>query len=98
MLASFRRLSTSKVGTGIMVVILLLILVGFAVGDIQSVIRGGGFGASADTMAKVGSLKVWIGDSLSQETPLYTAEAVGVGPLHSRALDAIGELLVGWMR
>lgn len=58
MLASFRRLSTSKVGTAIMVVILLLILVGFAVGDIQSVIRGGGFGASADTMAKVGSMKV----------------------------------------
>src|SRR5690242_3976622 len=58
MLASFRRLSTSKVGTSIMVVILLLILVGFAIGDIQSVIRGGGFGTSADTMAKVGSLKV----------------------------------------
>lgn len=47
---------------------------------------------------KVGSLKVWIGDSLSQETPLYTAEAVDVGPLHRRALDAIGELLVGWLR
>ena len=58
MLASFRRLSTSKVGTSIMVVILLLILIGFAMGDIQSVIRGGGFGASADTMAKVGSLRV----------------------------------------
>jgi len=58
MLASFRRLSTSKVGTSIMVVILLLILVGFAMGDIQSVIRGGGFGVSADTMAKVGSQRV----------------------------------------
>ena len=58
MLASFRRLSTSKVGTSIMVVILLLILVGFAMGDIQSVIRGGGIGISADTMAKVGSEKV----------------------------------------
>lgn len=47
---------------------------------------------------KVGSLKIWIGESLSQETPLYTAEAVDVGPLHRRALDAIGELLVGWLR
>ncbi len=46
----------------------------------------------------VGTLKVWIGDTLSQETPLYTAESVGTGSLHSRALDAIGELLVGWMR
>jgi peptidyl-prolyl cis-trans isomerase D len=41
-----------------MVVILLLILVGFAMGDIQSVIRGGGFGSSPDTMAKVGSERV----------------------------------------
>lgn len=46
----------------------------------------------------VGTLKVWIGDTLSQETPLYTAESVGTGSLHSRAIDAIGELLVGWMR
>lgn len=47
---------------------------------------------------RVGALKVWIGDTLSQETPLYTAEAVGLGALHQRALDAIGELMVGWLR
>lgn len=47
---------------------------------------------------RVGSLKVWIGDNLSQETPLYTAEAVELGPLHRRALDAIAELAVGWLR
>lgn len=47
---------------------------------------------------RVGSLKVWIGDTLSQETPLYTAEAVSLGALHQRALDAIGELMVGWLR
>jgi D-alanyl-D-alanine carboxypeptidase (penicillin-binding protein 5/6) len=46
----------------------------------------------------VGMLKVWIGETLSQETPLYTAETVGLGKLHQRAIDAIGELLVGWMR
>lgn len=46
----------------------------------------------------VGTLKVWIGDTLSQETPLYAAESVGLGPLHRRALDAVGELLVGWLR
>lgn len=46
----------------------------------------------------VGALKVWIGETLSQETPLYTAETVGLGKLHQRAIDAIGELLVGWMR
>src|SRR5262245_25482734 len=46
----------------------------------------------------VGKLRVWIGDTLSQETPLFAAENVGLGALHQRAFDAIGELLIGWMR
>ncbi len=46
----------------------------------------------------VGALKVWVGDMLSQQTPLFAAENVGVGALHQRAFDAIGELLIGWMR
>ncbi|RUM96179.1 D-alanyl-D-alanine carboxypeptidase [Pseudaminobacter arsenicus] len=46
----------------------------------------------------IGTLKVWVGDTLSQETPLYAAESVALGPLHRRALDAVGELLVGWLR
>ena len=58
MLASFRRLSKSTVGTAIMALILILILVGFAMGDIQSVLSGGGFGGSSDTLVKVGSGKV----------------------------------------
>ncbi len=54
--------------------------------------------APVEEGVRVGSLKVWIGDTLSQETPLYTAEAVGLGALHERALDAVGELMVGWLR
>ncbi|HTV69138.1 MAG TPA: D-alanyl-D-alanine carboxypeptidase family protein [Rhizobiaceae bacterium] len=46
----------------------------------------------------VGSLKVWIGDTLSQETPLFAAESVGVGTLWQRAQDAVFELLTGWLR
>lgn len=46
----------------------------------------------------VGRLKIWIGERLSQETPLYTAEDVAQGSLEQRALDAIGELIVGWFR
>lgn len=46
----------------------------------------------------VGTLKIWIGDNLSQETPLYAAETVGLGSLQQRALDAVGELMVGWLR
>ena len=43
----------------------------------------------------VGTLRVWIGDTMSQETPLYAAETVELGSLHQRALDAVSELLVG---
>jgi D-alanyl-D-alanine carboxypeptidase (penicillin-binding protein 5/6) len=46
---------------------------------------------------RVGALKVWDGDRLIQETPLYAAAAIERGPLHSRALDALGELLFGWL-
>lgn len=48
--------------------------------------------------AQVGTLKVWVGDTLSQEIPLYAAEAVGLGSIHRRALDAVTELLTGWIR
>jgi len=46
----------------------------------------------------VGVLKIWIGDNMSQETPLYAAETVELGTLQQRALDAVGELMVGWLR
>ena len=46
----------------------------------------------------VGALRVWIGDTLSQETPLFAAESVGMGTLPQRALDAVKELAVGWLR
>lgn len=46
----------------------------------------------------VGALRIWIGDTLSQEMPLYAAETVEVGELPSRALDAVKELAIGWLR
>ena len=48
--------------------------------------------------APIGALKVWIGDTLSQETPLFAAESVGKGTLQQRAVDAIEELMIGWLR
>lgn len=47
---------------------------------------------------RIGTLSVWIGDTRSQETPLYAAESVGVGRLDQRALDALLELMTGWSR
>ncbi|HEU4809564.1 MAG TPA: peptidyl-prolyl cis-trans isomerase [Sphingomicrobium sp.] len=57
MLSSFRRLSKSTIGTSIIAGVGLLILIGFAMGDIQSLSLGNG-GMSSDTLAKAGSLQV----------------------------------------
>ena len=46
---------------------------------------------------KIATLKVWVGDTLSQETPLYANETVEKGGLQRQATDAIKELLFGWM-
>lgn len=47
---------------------------------------------------EVGVLRIFVGDRLSQETPLFAAEDVTVSTLHRRAFDAVAELLTGWMR
>lgn len=54
--------------------------------------------APVEEGSPIGVLRVSIGDTLSQETPLYAAESIGVGTLQQRAMDAVGELLVGWLR
>ena len=46
---------------------------------------------------KVATLKVWIGDTLSQETTLVAAETIEKGGLRRRAADAAKELLIGWI-
>ena len=58
MLSSFRRLSKSTVGTIIMALVLLLVIAGFALGDVQNVISGGSFSGSSQTLVKVGSSTV----------------------------------------
>src|SRR5262249_48026540 len=59
MLASFRRLSKSKIGTGIMAFVLIAILAGFALADLSNFGTGiPGFGLPSSTLAKVGSEEV----------------------------------------
>lgn len=47
---------------------------------------------------RVGVLRIAIGDMPSLDVPLHAAADVPLGPLTSRAYDAIGELLTGWLR
>ena len=48
--------------------------------------------------APIGSMKVWVGETLAQETPLFAAESVAAGSLHARAWDAVAEMTIGWLR
>ncbi|WP_309660776.1 peptidyl-prolyl cis-trans isomerase [Sphingomonas sp.] len=57
MLASFRRLSKSTVGSIIMVLFVVAILASFAMGDIAN-LRSGSFGMNGSTLAKVGSQQI----------------------------------------
>jgi D-alanyl-D-alanine carboxypeptidase (penicillin-binding protein 5/6) len=65
---------------------------------IARIVYEGPLVAPVEEGTQVGTLRVWIGETLSQETPLFAAEGVDVGSLHQRAWDAVGELLVGWLR
>lgn len=47
--------------------------------------------------AQVATLKIWIGDELSQEIDLYAGETVEKGGLQRQAVDALKELLFGWL-
>src|SRR6478736_3409173 len=59
MLSFFRRVSKSKIGTWIMVAVLVAILGGFAASDISNFGSGNiGFGMGSSTLAKVGNQQV----------------------------------------
>jgi D-alanyl-D-alanine carboxypeptidase (penicillin-binding protein 5/6) len=47
---------------------------------------------------EVGRFEVLRETSVIQQTPLFTAADVPVGKLHQRALDAVAELVGGWIR
>ena len=46
---------------------------------------------------RVATLKVWIGEDLSQETPLYAMQAADKGGIVEQATDALTELLTSWI-
>ena len=59
MLSFFRRVSKSKIGTGVMAFVLIAILAGFAVADLSNFGSGQiGFGMGSGTLAKVGDQEV----------------------------------------
>lgn len=45
----------------------------------------------------IATLKIWVGDDLAQESPLYAAEGVAKGGIIRQSTDAFQELLTGWI-
>jgi D-alanyl-D-alanine carboxypeptidase (penicillin-binding protein 5/6) len=65
---------------------------------IARVVYSGPVPAPVEQGQKVGTLKVWRGDSVVLEAPLQTAESVGAGSMSQRAFDAATELVLGLFR
>ncbi|MDD9911396.1 MAG: D-alanyl-D-alanine carboxypeptidase [Ahrensia sp.] len=51
--------------------------------------------APVEAGQQVAMLQVTVNGKITQETPLYTAEDVGVGSITQRAVDAMQELIIG---
>ncbi|MEN0041310.1 MAG: D-alanyl-D-alanine carboxypeptidase family protein [Pseudomonadota bacterium] len=54
--------------------------------------------APVEAGTRIGKLEVSVDGEVTQETPLYAAEDVGVGTISQRAMDAVQELLLGLIR
>ncbi len=62
------------------------------------VVYSGPLKAPVKKGTEVGTLRVFAGDRLMQETLVFAGEDIGVGPLSRRAKDAAIELMTGWIR
>jgi D-alanyl-D-alanine carboxypeptidase (penicillin-binding protein 5/6) len=65
---------------------------------IARVVYSGPVPAPVEQGQKLGTLKVWRGDSVVLEAPLQAAESVGAGSMSQRAFDAATELVLGLFR
>lgn len=62
------------------------------------VVYSGPVKAPVEKGRPIGRLLVLRDDQVMQETPLVAAGSVEIGTLRQRAFDAVGELLVGWIK
>jgi serine-type D-Ala-D-Ala carboxypeptidase (penicillin-binding protein 5/6) len=65
---------------------------------IARVVYSGPVRAPVEQGQKIGTLKVWRGESVVLEVPLQAAESVGKGSMPQRALDAASEFVLGLFR
>ncbi len=47
---------------------------------------------------RIGMVKVWRGDTVALEAPLYAEAPVARGSMTQKAFDTAGEMMIGWLR
>jgi D-alanyl-D-alanine carboxypeptidase (penicillin-binding protein 5/6) len=62
------------------------------------VVYNGPVRAPIEAGKKVGVIRVWRGENLAMEAPVYAAEPVGMGSTMRRAIDGASELVIGMFR
>jgi serine-type D-Ala-D-Ala carboxypeptidase (penicillin-binding protein 5/6) len=65
---------------------------------IARIVYSGPVRAPIEAGQPVGIVRVWRGANIAMEAPVYAAEAVGKGSTMRRAVDGVGELVIGVFR
>src|SRR6266550_1935250 len=65
---------------------------------IARIVYNGPVRAPVQAGQPVGVVKVWRGQNIAVETPVYAAEAIGTGSTMRRAIDGASELVIGMFR
>ena len=54
--------------------------------------------APIDSGQPVGIVRVWRGQNVAVEIPLYASQSIGTGSMTRRAFDTASEMMIGWLR
>jgi D-alanyl-D-alanine carboxypeptidase (penicillin-binding protein 5/6) len=54
--------------------------------------------APVDSGQPVGIVRVWRGQNIAVEIPVYASESIGTGSMTRRAFDTASEMVIGWLR
>jgi D-alanyl-D-alanine carboxypeptidase (penicillin-binding protein 5/6) len=65
---------------------------------IARIVYSGPVRAPVEAGQKIGVVRVWRGGNIAMEQPVYAAEAIGTGSTVRRAIDGVGELIIGAFR
>jgi D-alanyl-D-alanine carboxypeptidase (penicillin-binding protein 5/6) len=65
---------------------------------IARIVYNGPVRAPVQQGQKIGVVRVWRGDKVAMDAPVFAAEAVGTGSTMRRAVDGASELFIGMFR